>query len=222
MSWDCAQLERRLDDFLEGRLAAAELGEADAHARACPRCAEWADARRAALWLHQLELVETPPGLEARILALTTAPPPQESFWAVFDRGWRTLMQPRFAFGLAATAFSLLLVMNTFGLSLRNVTLADLNPANIYRAAERQSQLTYARAVRFVNDLRLVYEIRSRLEELAPQPKQAPSPAPSENPTAPKSNKEKKPQNSSDGARAQWLLALQTPPFGIGGLGETR
>lgn len=224
MSWDCAQLERCLDDFLEGRLAAAELAEADAHARACPRCAEWADARRAALWLHQLELVETPPGLEARILALTIAPPPQESFWAVFDRGWRVLMQPRFALGLAATAFSLLLVVNTFGLSLRNVTLADLNPANLYRAAERQSQLTYARAVRFVNDLRLVYEIRSRLEELAPRTEQpqAPAPAPSENPTAPKSNKEKKPQNSSDGARAQWLLALQTPPFGIGGLGETR
>ena len=224
MSWDCAQLERRLDDFLEGRLAAAELAAADAHARACPRCAEWADARRASLWLRQLELVETPPGLEARILALTLASPPQESFWAVFDRGWRALMQPRFALGLAAAAFSLLLVMNTFGLSLRGVTLSDLNPASLYRAAERQSQLSYARTVRFVNDLRLVYEIRSRLEELAPQTEQppAPAPAPSENPETPKTNKEKKPQNSSDGARAQWLLALQTPPFGIGGLGETR
>ncbi|MGH9804885.1 MAG: hypothetical protein ACRD4D_06910, partial [Candidatus Acidiferrales bacterium] len=182
------------------------------------------DARRAALWLHQLELVETPPGLEARILALTIAPPPQESFWAVFDRGWRALMQPRFALGLAAAAFSLLLVMNTFGLSLRGVTLSDLNPANLYRAAERQTQLSYARTMRFVNDLRLVYEIRSRLEELAPQsePPQAPAPAPTQNPATPKTNKEKKPQNSSDGARAQWLLALQTPPFGIGGLGGTR
>jgi len=226
MSWDCAQLERRLDDFLEGRLGRAELAEADAHARACPRCAEWADAHRASLWLRQLELMETPPGLEARILALTIAPPPQESFLSVFDRGWRVLMQPRFALGLAAATFSLLLVMNTFGLSLRDVTLSDLNPANLYRATERQSQLSYARAVRFVNDLRLVYEIRSRLEELAPQTAQpqapAPAPAPSENPDTPKTNKEKKPQNSSDGARAHWLLALQTPPFGIGGLGESR
>jgi hypothetical protein len=227
MSWDCAQLERRLEDFLEGRLAAAELAAADSHARGCPRCAEWADARRAALWLHQLELVETPPGLEARILALTLAPPAQESFWAALDRGWRALMQPRFALGLGAAAFSLLLVMNTFGLSPRNLTLSDLNPANIYRAAERQTQLSYARTVRFVNDLRLVYEIRSRLEELAPQAEQpkAPAPAPSGNPASPKpenENKEKKPQNSSDGARAHWLLALQTPPFGIGGLGDKR
>ena len=223
MSWDCAQLERRLEDFLEGRLAAAELAEAEAHTRACPRCADWSGARTAALWLHRLEPVETPPGLETRILALTLAPPPQESFWAVFDRGWRALMQPRFGLGLAAATFSLLLVMNTFNISLRDVTLADLNPANIYRSAERQSQLSYARAVRFVNDLRLVYEIRSRLEELAPQREPAPTPAPSANPASPKpENKEKTPQNSSDGARAQWLLALQTPPFGIGGLGELR
>jgi hypothetical protein len=224
MSWDCAQLERRLDDFLENRLPAAELAQADTHARTCPRCSEWAGARRAALWLHQLELVEAPPGLEARILALTVAPPPQESFWTVFDRGWRALMQPRFALGLAATTFSLFLVMNLFGLSLRGVTPSDLSPANLYRAAERQTQHSYARAVRFVNDLRLVYEIRSRLEELAPQaqPPQAPAPGPKQDPAAPKSEKEKKPQNSSDGARAHWLLALQTPPFGIGGLGETR
>lgn len=223
MSWDCAQLERRLEDFLEGRLPAADRAQADAHARACPRCAEWADARRTALWLRQLELVEAPPGLETRILALTLAPLPQENFWAVLDRGWRALMQPRFALGLAAAAFSLLLVMNTFGLSLGDVTLADLNPANLYRGMERQTQLTYARAMRFVSDLRLVYEIRSRLEEFAPQTE--PAPAPSGNPDSPKSEdkeKEKKPQNSSDGARAHWLLALQTPPLGIGGLGETQ
>jgi hypothetical protein len=225
MSWDCAQLERRLDDFLEGRLAAADHAQAEAHARACPRCAEWADARHAALWLRQLEFVETPPGLESRILALTLAPPPQESFWAMLEGGWRALMQPRFALGLAAATFSLLLVMNAFGLSPRDLTLADLNPANIYRGMERQTQLSYARAVRFVSDLRLVYEIRSRLEEFAPQVAPPEKPAPSGNPNSPKpenNTKEKKPQNSSDGARAQWLLALQTPPFGIGGLGETR
>ena len=31
--WNCERLEARLDDYLEGRLAAADLQAADAHAR---------------------------------------------------------------------------------------------------------------------------------------------------------------------------------------------
>jgi len=40
MSWTCAQLDALRDDYLDGRLPAADLGAADAHARACPACAE--------------------------------------------------------------------------------------------------------------------------------------------------------------------------------------
>lgn len=218
MSWTCTQLDARLDDYLEGRLPAADLAAAETHARACPRCAEWADARRAALWLHALETLETPPGLETRILALTLAPPPKESFWTVLDRGWRAMMQPRYALSLGAALFSLALTLNALNVSLRDIQLADLNPANVYRSIERNTQLSYGRAVRFVNDLRLVYEIRSRVEELAPQQQPPTAPAPSDKPSEPKSKNEKKPQNSSDSARPQWLVAAQM----LGGLGELR
>src|SRR3990167_8676382 len=112
MSWTCAQLDALRDDYLDGRLPAADLRAADAHARACPTCAEHCEARRGPAWRRTLEPLESPPGLETRILALPVAPPPQESFWAVFGQGWRALQQPRVAMSVAAAVFSLVLVLD--------------------------------------------------------------------------------------------------------------
>jgi hypothetical protein len=217
MSWNCAQLEARLDDYLEARLPTQEATAAQAHIDACVRCAEWAEARQATLWLRQVEPLETPPGLETRILAQTLAPAPEESFWSVLELGWRALLQPRMAMGLAAALISFGLVLNAVNVSPGDISVADLNPVNVYRSLNRQAQLTYANGVRFVNDLRLVYEIRSRLEEMQGEPEEAPASAPSE--SAPPSNDEdNREQNFPDGAQAQWLLAYQT----IGMLGELR
>lgn len=217
MNWDCAQLEQHLNDYLEAGLVGAQKAAAEAHVRACPRCAEWADARRAALWLRRLEPLESPPGLETRILAQTLAPVAEESFWTVLDRGWRMLLQPRFAFSLAAALFSLALVFNALDVSVTDIRPAHLNPANLYRAIDRQAHLAYARGVRFVNDLRLVYEIRSRLEELTPEAEPPPaSPAPGS--PAPAGPDNKKPESSVEQGRSYWLLACHQ----FRGLGELR
>src|SRR3989338_5359910 len=121
MSWTCAQLDALRDDYLDGRLPAAALRAADANARAGPPCAEHYEARLAIAWLRTLEPLESPPGLETRILALTVAPPPQESFWAVFGQGWRALQQPRVAMSVAAAVFSLVLVLNALDVNLRRL-----------------------------------------------------------------------------------------------------
>ncbi|MGH9788664.1 MAG: zf-HC2 domain-containing protein [Candidatus Acidiferrales bacterium] len=184
MTWDCTQLEGRLTDYLDSRLAPAEMTAADAHARGCARCAEWFDARRAALWLQKVEKLETPPGLETRILALTTAPRPKPSLWAVPAVNWRQALTLRFGLGLSSAVLSLLLVLNFFGISLSEVRLADLHPVNLYRSANRQAYQSYAWGVRFVNDLRVVYEIRSRLEEMQ-EPADTPAAAPERAPQSP-------------------------------------
>jgi hypothetical protein len=57
----------------------------------------------------------------------------------------------------------------------------DLSPANVVRSANRQVHLTYARGAKFVNDLRVVYEIQSKLQpEPEPMPVSNPAPAPQE------------------------------------------
>lgn len=210
MNWDCAQLEERLSEFLEGRLSAAELAEAEAHARACPRCAEWLEARQATLWLRQLEPLESPPGLETRILALTLAPPPEESLWATAEAGLRSLWQPRVALGLAAAVLSLTLVLNALEVSLLDLRAEDLKPGNLYRSADRHAHLTYARGARFVNDLRLVYEIRSRLGETEPEA-EPPAAAPTGNQPVPKGPEKQDPPAS--GAQSYWLLASENLVF---------
>jgi len=229
MTWTCSELEGRLTEYLDSRLAPAELTAADAHARGCARCAEWFDARRAALWLQKVEKLETPPGLETRILALTVAPRPQPSFWAVPAVNWRQALTMRFALGLSSGMLSLLLVLNFFGVSLSEVRLADLHPVNLYRASNRQAYQSYAWGVRFVNDLRVVYEIRSRLEEMqepVEPPAAAPQGAPQSQPPAGPTPQQKKQteqnqrrQNpSSQGVRQYWLMAAQLP----GGWGAKR
>ena len=225
MTWDCTQLEERLTEYLDSRLAPAELTAADAHARGCARCAEWFDARRAALWLQKVEKLETPPGLETRILALTTAPRPKPSFWAVPGVNWRQALTMRFALGASSAMLSLLLVLNFFGVSLSQVRLADLHPVNLYHAGNRQAYQSYAWSVRFVNDLRVVYEIRSRLEEMQ-EPVETPEAAPQSQPPAGQTPEQKKQtdqnqrrQNpSTQGVRQYWLMAAQL----AGGWGAKR
>src|SRR5579862_5242236 len=83
--------------------------------------------------------------------------------------------------GAATVAASIAIVFHAFAPAGGKVTFADLNPVSIVRTANRQVHLTYAHGVKFVNDLRVVYEIESRL---GPPPAQI-NAAPISEPQAP-------------------------------------
>ena len=110
-----------------------------------------------------------------KILAATLGPRKQaRASEGLF--GWLSgIWQPRFAMGVVTVAASVIIVFHAGGpKSNKNA----LNPVNVMRAANRQAHLTYAHGVKFVNDLRLVYEIQSRLAsqpELTPGPSGGPS-----------------------------------------------
>ena len=57
-------------------------------------------------------------------------------------------------------AASFVIVFHAASSSASNTSL---NPVNLFRGANRQVHLTYARGAKFVNNLRVVYEIESRL-----------------------------------------------------------
>ena len=162
MKWNCQQLESRLNGYLEGKMAALELQAADEHARDCPNCAEWHDARMVRAMLAGLDELDTPPGFETRILANTLAAPDRIGFWQMMEDVWRALMRPRVAFSVAAATFSLVLIFVSMDVPVRDLEMADLNPINIYRAADRKANLAYASGVRYLNELRVVYEIRNQ------------------------------------------------------------
>jgi hypothetical protein len=78
------------------------------------------------------------------------------------------------------------------GFSWKKPRLADLAPANVYRGADRQAHLVYARSTKFVSDLRVVYEIQSRLQRTEELPG-------SQDSTTPQTSPEKNP-GTTDGS----------------------
>lgn len=80
------------------------------------------------------------------------------------------------------TVFSISLIVNISGLNLRRLNTHDLNPATWVYRANRAGHLLYARAEKFYDDLRIVYEIESRFHnarsENDDQEKQTSKPSP--------------------------------------------
>lgn len=169
MNWTCQQTEDRLSEYLD-RLLDAEARQAlEAHATACDLCGPLVERMAALLsGLHRLPPVEVPARLESRILDATLGPREAKSWRHRFGL-FGAIFQPRFAMGMATAVLSVFFVLQGLGVSVTEIELADLHPAKLYRAADRQAHLLYARGVKFISDLRVVYEIQSRL---------APAPAP--------------------------------------------
>ena len=225
MTWTCLDTEERLTEYLEGQLAAGERALVEAHLAECAACRalaaqmRWLEAR-----LPHLEPEVEPSGLVYRILEATSGTARKKP-----ERSWKTIfagvMSPRLALGVGSVAATIFILFQGLGINLKKIHVEDLNPVNLYRAADRQAHLTYARGARFVNDLRVVYEIRSRLQEASatanppeeqPQPKSTPSP---------QSEHQLKndlllhgPARSASAAAASVLLAGAEVSGGLGGM----
>lgn len=166
MTWTCEQIEERLSDYLDGSLSAEERHAFDAHANACENCARmFGSVSRLVGNLHALEQVEPSPQFVYAILDKTLGP-------REVRRGWRGVFAwlghlgtPRFAYSAISVAATFVVLLAASGVNLRKPKLADLSPANMYRNVDRQAHLVYARSTKFVSDLRVVYEIQSRLNK---------------------------------------------------------
>jgi hypothetical protein len=97
-----------------------------------------------------------------------------------------------------------LIVLYTSGMSPAKLKKADLSPTNVLRTANRQVHLTYARSAKFVNDLRVVYEIQTRLQpDAEPSPSITPAPAPQQNSQPPSVSPQEKSQTSPHPGHSQ-------------------
>lgn len=165
MIWSCEQTEARLSDYLDGAMAAGERTAFDAHVNACAFCTPLvAGVSHLLTGLHGLEQVQEPPHLVYAILDKTIGPRETAAGWGAF--GWvRGLASLRFAYGALSVAATIAILLSATGFSWSKPKLADLQPASIYRNADRQAHLVYARGTKFVNDLRVVHEIQSRLSQ---------------------------------------------------------
>ena len=188
-SFNCEACEAMCLDAVDGTLSAAEQTVFDRHVASCVNCAEQvAEARRGAAWMEMLKghQPQAPAGLMQRILAQTSeademlrvfprhgvVPTPQfavvpargkrEALWDrieatfAFD-GATAHFQPRMAMTAAMAFFSLALTMNLGG-----VRLTDLRPGSIQRSFADAK----ASAVRKIQNMKVVYQVESRVNEL--------------------------------------------------------
>lgn len=198
MDWNCAFTDERLSDYLDGYLSPAEAAAFSAHSAECANCAQTVALVSGLVnRMHKMEMLEEPPQLVAKILDATLGPRTQKEGWKRWFDWVPILWQPRFAMGLATVAALLVVISYTAGLTPAKLKKADLSPTNVFRSANRQAHMTYARGAKFVNDLRVVYEIQSKLQ---PEPETLPvsTPAPT-----PEKEHDSQPPNSIPQQKSQ-------------------
>lgn len=220
MDWTCDLIEARLSDYLEGLLQAPERAEFEAHANSCADCAPLVASVRSLVGeMHAIEELETPPRLVYSILDKTLGPRETVTGWQGFLNAIRGLTTPKFAYGAASVMATLIIILGASGFSLRKPKLADLQPAAIYHKADQQAHLVIARSVKYVSDLRVVYEIQSRLRQdennLQTTPQEMlPKSSPEKNPGQTDEHKPSQPrqQNRANGVSRQLeMLAAELP-----------
>jgi anti-sigma factor RsiW len=187
----CANLEALLCDYLDGTLPAGQRTEVERHLAHCAACAELArDASAAVAFMESAAAVEPPPELITRILyALPAAREarrlPTPGLGGFLGRLFRPMLQPRFAMGLALTVLSFSMLGKFAGISLRQLTPADLNPVKLWQALDDRAHRAWDRSVKFYESLRLVYEIQTRWRDLTgPEQGEPRASAPEEPPAA--------------------------------------
>jgi anti-sigma factor RsiW len=229
MSWTCEQIEARLSDYLDGAVAGTERTAFEAHVGECERCAPLvAHVSQLLSGMHSMEQLEAPPRLVYSILDKTLGPRETATGWAAV-LGWvRGMASMRFAYGALSVAGTLVILLSTVGFSWRKPKLADLQPANIYRNADKRAHLAYAKTTKFVNDLRVVSEIQSRLRQdsdLQTNPESvAPSPSPEKQPGRTDGSKPATPrqQNRANDVTRQIEVLAEVLPVWAGHLSVPR
>jgi len=172
----CVEWEAMLADALDGALHGAKLASFEAHQQACPTCGEeYQEAAAGMHWLKALEEVEVPRNLVHNIMVQTVGalPVEREKVAAPAESWWHRLkgrvapvfaplVSPRFAMSFGMAFFSITMLLNVAGFHVSDLKHVDLSA----RGFQRAYYSTEARVVRYYENMRLVYEIESRMRDL--------------------------------------------------------
>src|SRR5262249_24555268 len=187
MIWTCELTEERLSDYIDNLLTQEERTAFLQHVPSCANCAPlFASVSHLVKNLHSIAEVDAPPRLVYSILDQTLGPRDSATGWQAVLQWFRGMGTRRFTYGMASLAATFLILVTASGFNWRHPKAADLHPLNIYRRADAQVHLVYARGTKFFSDLRVVNEIQSRLRENEQVPvnqeETLPQPSPGKNP----------------------------------------
>jgi hypothetical protein len=191
----CEAWEAMLADALDGTLSASDAEAFAAHGKSCGAgCGELLEeAKRGSEWLRFLrETPAAPEGLLEKILVGTSGlpdAPPLAAGGAVAipHQPWlgasvgmlqRHMAESRILMTLAMAFFSIALTLNLTGVRLNQLKLSDLSPSALATSLSHQYYTTSAHLTRYYLNLRIVYELESRVNEMMPKNNSAPAAQP--------------------------------------------
>lgn len=168
-----AQLEALIADYLDGVLGERDAVEFEKYLPLYPDLAELvADAAEGMRLLGQVDAPEPPPALYTRIQSsLDDARRDAEraksstGLFQALAAFFAPVLQPRFVMGMAMTVLSISMIGQLTGTRIDRVTAADLKPTALWSSVEYRVQRVWDRAAKYYEGLRVVYEMRSRVQE---------------------------------------------------------
>ncbi len=182
----CVEWEALLADALDGTLHGSRLAGFEAHHQSCPVCGvQYREAVAGMHWLKGLDEVEVPHNLTHNIMVQTVGalPEPRERAVAAGEDWWgrmkgriapvfAPIATPRFAMSFGMAFFSITMLLNVAGFHIADLKHVDLSAKGI----QKTYYTTQARVVRYYENIRLVYEIESRVRDLrrAARPEEKP------------------------------------------------
>jgi anti-sigma factor RsiW len=170
---DCAEFESTLADYVDGTLGAQARAIVEAHAASCAACRYFmAEVTGAVTLLKRVEEVEPPSELITRIAYQTPRGRVRPDldvpgFWFELKAKWLgPFLQPRLAMGMAMTVLSFSMLARCTGVPVQHLSAADLSPGHVIANLEDRVLRTKDRFVKNYENLRVVYEIEARLNEM--------------------------------------------------------
>jgi hypothetical protein len=173
----CVEWGALLADALDGTLHGVRMVSFEAHQQTCPTCGEeYREATAGMHWLKALEEVEVPRNLVHNIMVHTVGAIPEERVktTAVPGESWwhrlkgrvtpvfAPVVSPRFAMSFGMAFFSITMLLNVAGFHVSDLKHVDFSSKGL----EKAYYSTQARVVRYYENMRLVYEIESRMRDL--------------------------------------------------------
>jgi Putative zinc-finger len=168
MKVECLEVETFLGLYAGGGLSTSESDLVRAHLSTCEACALLALEIDFAISLcRDFPELDPAPRLIERVL--------QETVGQQRSLSWKEYLRelfqpfyssPRFATGACLAAISFSIVMNALGVNLGEVRWSEITPRRVVDGLNRTANVAYDNGMRRLNDLKILYQIQSKIEEL--------------------------------------------------------
>jgi hypothetical protein len=208
MKVECHEVENYLGLYAEGGVSGPQLAMVRAHLSTCEACALLALEMEFTISLcKEFPELEPPPRLIENILRETIGERQSLSWTEYLRELFRPLYEsPRFATGACLAAISFTIVMNALGVNLGEVRWSEITPRTVVDGLNRTVNVAYDNGMRRLNDLKILYQLQSKIEELRTDEVEPEKPSETEPKT-----KERLQQNSATEHRIAFRLLVSSP-----------